>query len=1149
MTEIEPPPASSPATAEQAALALRSRLGRLYSELQTRKFLLRGFLLLGALGVVWLALSAWDLAASWQESAAFLAAAALTVFVLLALAALAVRLYVRRQGSLGGIALRIELRHPELRDALICAVELSRKDPADLQRVERALLESIPASIEGLDLRQAALTSRLRLRRLIPVVLVCLALLAAALLTPLAQKSRFYAADLLHRQSTGLVVHPGSQEIPRSTDVDIQTEIKRGQNSAEIEYRDSDGAHRFPLFDRGEGQLGFTLYGVEEDVQYRIRTPSLTSAWMQLRPYDPPQIESRKIHVEPPAYTGLVPQDFTEFADLTAAEGSEITFTITTGKGPKPRVAFHLEGDKPLEAPFEPSAETERIYIYKHVAQDSGDYHVSLSGEKGRLTRTDSHKLTVIPDQPPTIEVTQPGKDLQAGPEEELNLVAKAVDDYGLGDVEMSMTVVGRPEMTGGVLSKEEAKTTPKERVVSVPTPLSELHVQDGDIISYYFTAKDNKQPKAQEARTEIFFIEIVKAKTPQRQDGQPGQKQQQMEVRSLIEGAKKSLRQNLALQSKEKDGQAKPEDYQGLESGMAELRTSGQKKLKEIVDFLGLTEGQDMLDRFTDAVNNFEAAEKLLGDKKLPDAVPPTQTAMRELLQVEQELIQNTMNQQASQSKDTNLGDQNQPPKPPERQQSPEEIRKELQSISQEVQKLEREQARLNQQMSQSAKSGAALSGQQQQRMQARQNELGQRTDEAAKRMEKFADAGEMKQGLGQAGQEMKQSSETLGEGDAAGAQPFGERARDELSAVASSLQSILQQQGQQRAGQAAQQAQGLAQAQGKAAQDAKQAGASGLKGEQATQKSDELRDQQADLKQRYDALQKEMQGLASELETQSPAAAHKMAETARESAEKGTGGSMEKAANALLYQRFDRASQLQEKATDDLQELAKGLAEVAGTPSQISDEAMAQAMSDLQKAQARMEALRAEALAEKQAGKEGKQPGQEGQPQPGQEGQPQPGPEGQQAGGQEGQGQQASQQGKPGEQGRQPGQQGQGDQGKSGKLSQEIGQQRALTGKNLEGLGDRMQDQSFAEIGKNLQAPEGQSGSGGQSPDGVAAANETLQALDMAMHMLRDRMMISDTRDQARLNVESVPPPEKYRRLVEEYFKKLGTGEEQSR
>jgi ElaB/YqjD/DUF883 family membrane-anchored ribosome-binding protein len=1118
MTLAEPPPAPTSApSAEQAAAGLRARLGKLYRELQTRKFLLRAFYLLGALGLLWLVLALSDRAASWQESAAFAVAAALLGAVSLTLAVLAIRLFTRRRGSLAEIALRVETRHPELRDALICATELSRKDPAQLQRVERALLESIPASIEGLDLRQAALTSRLRLRRLIPVGLICLALVAAALFTPLASKARFHAADLLAGRPSGLVVQPGSQEVPRSTDVEILTQVKRWQNSAEIEYRDAEGLHRFPLFDRNQGQLGFTLYGVEGNVRYRVRTPSLTGDWHELRPYDPPSIESRKIRVEPPAYTGLAPQDFNEFADLTAVAGSQIHVTVTTGAGPQPRVAFHLEAETPVEQPFEPGAK-DREFTVTHLAKDSGNYHVSLSGEKGRLTRTDSHKLTVIPDQPPTIEVVEPGKDLQAGPDEEVNLVAKAVDDFGLGDVTLNMTIIGRDPMTGSVLSREESLKTPRERIVSVPTPLSDLNVGDGDVISYYFTTKDNRDPDPQEARTEVYFIEVIKAKTPQRQDGQPGQQQQQVEVRSLIEGLKKNLRQNLGLQTRETNGQAIPEDYQALESGMADLRTSGQKKLKEIVDFIGLEGGNDLIDRFTDSVNKMGDAEKLLGKKELKSAVPPTQTALRALLQIEQELIQNTMNQQASESQASNLGEQNQPPQPPERQQSPEEIRKELQGLSQEVEKLAREQSRLNQQLSQAAKSGSALSGQQQQRMQSRQEEIGQRTEDAAKRLEKFSDAGEMRQGLAQARQEMKQSNEAMGEGDAAGAQPFGERARDELGAVADSLQGILQQQGQQRAAQAAQQAGALAQAQSEAAQASKQAGSSGQKGEQATQQSEQLREQQSDLKEQYDALQKEMQGLASELEKQSPNAARKMSEAAAKTAQQGTGGDMEKANNALLYQRFDRAAQLQEQAAGELGELAKDLADVAGTPGQISEEQMAQAMSELQKSQARMEALAAEARQQAQEGK-GKQPGQEGLPQ----------------------------QGQPGQEGK-PGSEGKTSQAKADELSKEIGRQQGLAGKNLQNLGQRMGDQGFSELGQNLQASEGEGGKSGEG--NLAAAEETLQALETAMQMLRDRMLLSDTRERARLNVDSIPPPEKYRRLVEEYFKKLGTaGDQQAR
>ena len=83
----------------------------------------------------------------------------------------------------------------------------------------------------------------------------------------------------------------------------------------------------------------FTFFSVAERLAYRVESPSLQSAWFELRPYTPPVLRKATLRFVPPAYTGLKPVEFSPPQDTRAPAGRACPATASRGK-PAPSKRF-----------------------------------------------------------------------------------------------------------------------------------------------------------------------------------------------------------------------------------------------------------------------------------------------------------------------------------------------------------------------------------------------------------------------------------------------------------------------------------------------------------------------------------------------------------------------------------------------------------------------------------------------------------------------------------------------------------------------------------------------------------------------------------------------------------------------------------------
>lgn len=241
------------------------------------------------------------------------------------------------------------------------------------------------------------------------------------------------------------------------------------------------------------GAAGGNLVWLWPELEFR--SPAAAVA-----PRPAPAITAIRVAVTPPDYTGL-PASETTTADVRAAEFSRLTWTVETS-APARRVGIVTEAGELVEldsddgtrwrsAPWPARATTYRVQL---------DGTPAPVAEQGIV-----HRVAVVRDAPPAIEVRQPARvstaldaaEAAPGP---VRVALSASDEYGLSDVS------GRATLATGSGEQVEFREMPvdlgaatgSDRVsVDTEIDLAALGMVPGSELYLFFEARDNRPGEA----------------------------------------------------------------------------------------------------------------------------------------------------------------------------------------------------------------------------------------------------------------------------------------------------------------------------------------------------------------------------------------------------------------------------------------------------------------------------------------------------------------------------------------------------------------------------------------------------------------------------------------------------------------------------
>ena len=827
------------------------------------------------------------------------------------------------------LALAVERARPELMDSLVCAVELQQRAGPAPNVLEQALLEQVRTRLEQSAPLADVFRAALRWRRLLLPAAVFAACMVLALHSRAWQKAAARFSDLRRGEHTGLILQAPAEPVPEHTDVRLDAEVRRWEVDASIEVIDREGRHRFRM-NRGDGdRFFFTFYDVAQTLRYRVVTPSLASPWRRLETYRPPTFEEVALRVEPPAYTGREAQAFDGFRDLQAVVGSRVHIRVRT----QPGVSAAWQGEG-AATPF--TSTPDGVATHELTIERDGTFHVTLRSPQGWETQGPDLRLVAQPDLPPVISLLRPERDAQAGKADTVALEVRAGDDFGLRRVVLTYSVSGAERQSVLLFSAGSERVL--DQTVEHDFDLAGLQVEPGDVVTYTVSAVDNREPVAQEARTEVCFIVVRPPRDPKEQEGNEGQ-QMKLDISALIAESKRLIRFTWDALGLPEAERTKP--AADLQRDLGALRVEIRKTFAQVVQQAGgAAVSGGLPELFGTAEREVAEAIRLTEKGELDAAGAPQERALAALIRIENELLQNAAK---GKGKSSEPSPQPPPPPSPETRRSHEQMMQALRDARRQTQELAERQARLNQEMQRSPNpSPEAAQG-----LAAKQRDLEKDTTAVAQGLERLPAAQSAAATLGAGAREMNQGATRLDQTDVATAERHGRRAGGLLDAALKDLDDALRKAAADRIQALSKAAAQMSEAQRDAAGKSRELGAQAEPDAAALGQAEKT---QRELNRAADELRQAVSAAAGEFEEAYPDASQALGEALQNANRQGLERTMSRAANALLYRKPDKAVKPQTDAANQLTELARGLETAGSKLPALSREELLEALQAMQ-------------------------------------------------------------------------------------------------------------------------------------------------------------------------------------------------------
>ncbi len=217
---------------------------------------------------------------------------------------------------------------------------------------------------------------------------------------------------------------------------------------------------------------------------------NISSDTVHINVINPPVINSFKVVVKPPKYTGE--KSFTLFdnGNVRAIKGSRV---FISGKTNKELDSAWLVFGKTKAKPI--SVKSSEFYG-KFILRENGSYKLRVKDKSKNLNRFPiEYSLEPIEDAYPKLKVIEPEKDTELGNEDTLPALFKISDDYGFSKLEL------RYKLSSSEFKKSEEKfhslkipinKRVTEQNVFYEWNLRPMNIEVNDRYNFYFVLYDN---------------------------------------------------------------------------------------------------------------------------------------------------------------------------------------------------------------------------------------------------------------------------------------------------------------------------------------------------------------------------------------------------------------------------------------------------------------------------------------------------------------------------------------------------------------------------------------------------------------------------------------------------------------------------------
>jgi hypothetical protein len=431
----------------------------------------------------------------------------------------------------------VEQKHPELQNQLINALQLGR---GSQNGFSPRLIEAIvnDAANATADMEMTSSLDGQPVRRALGWALGAVVLIAAyaVFLTPRFvngfQRVLRPLAEIPAYTNTQVVddsIKPGNKTVPEGAAVLIEARVTGTiPATAHLMRKTADG-HWQPFVMQpeslGSDTFRFNVLQANESFDYCVAAGDGRSSRpdYHLEVVKRPQLERFMLSFTPPPYTGLQPRPaFESDGEFAGIAGTTVAVELTSSKALQ-QAAFELEGGEKVS--LEKAADDRTWQTSMVISSRTGKVGLLPSGRivpaptryRIRLTDTDGydnadplwHTIALTRDQPPTVTITTPGRDLQVKPDAIVDLAVDAKDDFGIGAVKIMYRL--NEEMKVHQLTRFAHDGEPKLQTTDTfKWEMASRGLKGGDMVQYWAIATDRNDvtgPGQTESRRFTLFL------------------------------------------------------------------------------------------------------------------------------------------------------------------------------------------------------------------------------------------------------------------------------------------------------------------------------------------------------------------------------------------------------------------------------------------------------------------------------------------------------------------------------------------------------------------------------------------------------------------------------------------------------------------
>jgi len=317
-----------------------------------------------------------------------------------------------------------------------------------------------------------------------------------------------------------VTVAPGDTLLARGSDQLITANLAgfEAERVDVVVRRDTAGTwERFEMTVGAEpGSYEIFLFDLDVPTDYYVEASGVRSRMFRIDVADLPSVRQIDLEYRFPAYAGLAPRTVEDGGDIAALRGTRVRLLIQPTI-PVERGQLVVDGEDGQDLVL---MDDGRLTATLVVGRETY-YRIRLEGVGGRIVpASPDYSIEPLDDQPPTIEMSRPGRDTKVTSIEEAFVEVRAEDDFGVGSLEVIYAVNGGPEDTVVLF---QGRPRRKTMTAGHTFFLEELDLAPGDLVSYYGRVRDNRRGTPNEAATDIYFMEVRPFRRDYRQADQQG--------------------------------------------------------------------------------------------------------------------------------------------------------------------------------------------------------------------------------------------------------------------------------------------------------------------------------------------------------------------------------------------------------------------------------------------------------------------------------------------------------------------------------------------------------------------------------------------------------------------------------------------------